>query len=59
MVWLVDPAKRTVDRVEVRVTRRNSDQVMIAPTLKSGDRVVVAGIHSLRDGQTVKLGATQ
>jgi RND family efflux transporter MFP subunit len=59
MVWVVDPARRTVERVEVRITHRNAHHVTIAPTLKSGDRVVIAGIHSLRDGQTVKLGATQ
>jgi multidrug efflux pump subunit AcrA (membrane-fusion protein) len=57
MVWLVDPAGRTVDRVEVRVTSRNAHQVTIAPTLKDGDRVVVAGVHSLRDGQAIKLDA--
>ncbi len=57
-IAIVPQLKHTIDRVEVQVTGHNANLVTIAPTLKVGDRVVTAGVHSLRDGQTVKAGDT-
>lgn len=54
-VWLVAPDGRSVHRQAVTVTRRDAAWVSIGEGLKAGDRVVVAGVHSLQEGQAVRL----
>lgn len=56
-VWVVAPDGRSVTRRDVTVERDRTDSSRIAVTdgLQAGDRVVVAGAHSLKDGQPVRL----
>ena len=55
MVWIVDPAARTVSTRDVRVVARDGSSVRVLDGLTPGTRVVVAGVNSLTPGQTVKI----
>jgi len=55
MVWVVDPKALTVSTKSVSVGNRTDDAITVTNGLTAGDRVVVAGVHSLTDGQAVKL----
>lgn len=55
LVWIVDPAAKTVKSVAVQIQRRDDGDVRVASGLEAGARVVIAGVHSLRDGQAVKI----
>lgn len=55
MVWVVDPATRTVSTRDVTVAARDGSAVRVLDGLASGTRVVTAGVHSLTPGQTVKI----
>lgn len=52
-VWLV--AGDTVSGKEVTVAERTAEGIVIKDGLKEGDRVVTAGVHSLKEGQKIKL----
>ena len=54
-VWLVAPDGRSVHRQAVTVIRRTASRVSIGEGLKAGDRVVLAGVHTLQEGQAVRL----
>ena len=54
-VWIVDPKTLTVSTRPVTVGTTSDSTVAITAGLGGGDRVVVAGVHSLKAGQTVKL----
>jgi RND family efflux transporter MFP subunit len=54
-VWVVDPATRTVKTVPVTIGRRDDARVRIATGLEVGANVVIAGVHSLTEGQPVAL----
>jgi membrane fusion protein, multidrug efflux system len=65
-VWIVpeagkpgeEKAERHVERRDVTLDGTGPDRhgrVSVRTGLKPGERVVVAGVHSLRDGQTVRL----
>ena len=54
-VWIVDEAALTVSRREIVVGDRDAEGFEVKSGLKSGDRVVTAGVHSLQDGQKIKL----
>ncbi len=55
-VWVVDPARMTVDLVAVTVLRVETDRVLITDGLKDGAIVVTAGVQRLWPGQKVRLG---
>lgn len=55
MVWVVDPATRTVSTQDVTIAARDRSFVRILNGLTAGSRVVVAGVNSLTPGQTVKI----
>ena len=55
MVWVVDPATRTVSIRDVTLAARDGSAVRVLDGLTSGTRVVTAGVHSLTPGQTVKI----
>ncbi|MCJ2036625.1 efflux RND transporter periplasmic adaptor subunit [Methylobacterium sp. J-068] len=57
-VWLVAEDGRSVRRQAVTVAHREGDRVSIGDGLKAGDRVVLAGIHTLKEGQAVRLSDT-
>ena len=57
LVWLVDAKSQTVHRKEVVARRvRDDGPVIVSDGLAKGDIVVTAGVHSLKDGQRVRLG---
>ena len=56
-VWVVDPAERAVRRRAVTVRPRDAGgPVIVTDGLSRGDIVVIAGVHSLSEGQRVRLG---
>jgi multidrug efflux pump subunit AcrA (membrane-fusion protein) len=55
MVWVVDDAKRTVSTHEVRIAARDAGAVVVMEGLPPGTRVVTIGVHSLTNGQSVKV----
>ncbi|MCF4129235.1 efflux RND transporter periplasmic adaptor subunit [Methylobacterium sp. SyP6R] len=60
-VWVVAPDGKSVARRDVAVVPpadtapRADDAVTLSDGLKAGETVVVAGVHSLKDGQAVRL----
>jgi len=54
-VWVVDPKSRAVSLKPVTVDRFDSEKVVVSSGLADGETVVVAGVHSLRPGQIVRL----
>lgn len=55
MVWVVDPATRTVSTRDVTISARDRPFVQILNGLPAGARVVIAGVNSLTPGQLVKI----
>jgi membrane fusion protein, multidrug efflux system len=55
MVWVIDDAKKTVSAREITVAARGGGAVDVAEGLPPGTRVVTAGVHSLTNGQLVKV----
>ncbi|MBZ6079037.1 efflux RND transporter periplasmic adaptor subunit [Microvirga puerhi] len=55
MVWIVDPALRTVSTRDVTVVARDGSAVRVLDGIAPGTRVVTAGVHSLTPDQTVKI----
>lgn len=53
-VWVVSPDSKTMLR-PVTVGMRNADRASITFGLTPGDRVITAGVHSLSEGQSIKL----
>ena len=55
-VWIVDPASRTVALRKVNVSSGDGGgTAAVIAGLERGDRVVIAGVHSLEPGQSVKI----
>ena len=54
-VFVVDPARKAVRKIDVTVAGLAYDGVRIAKGLHPGDPVVVAGVQFLRDGMSVRL----
>lgn len=54
-VWLVDESSQTVSRRPVKTGAITSLGLAILEGIQPGDWVVTAGVHSLREGQRVRL----
>ena len=54
-VWVVDAAKSTVALRVVTVDAREGDNVAVTSGISTGERIVIAGVHSLAEGQPVKV----
>ncbi|MGJ4930088.1 efflux RND transporter periplasmic adaptor subunit [Bradyrhizobium sp. HKCCYLS2038] len=54
-VWLVDGGSKTVKRQEVTIASNEDGSVRVTGGLGAGQRVVTAGVHSLKDGQSVRI----
>lgn len=54
-VWIVDPQTSSVSLRTVEVAARNGATFTVAGGLETGMRVVTAGVHSLSEGQKVRL----
>jgi RND family efflux transporter MFP subunit len=57
-VYLVDPARKTIERRKVTVARMEAGRVFVGAGLHPGELVVSAGVTKLRPGQVVALGET-
>lgn len=55
MVWVIDPVSSRVSLREVTVAARGDSSIELADGIASGSQVVVAGVHSLKPGQTVRI----
>jgi membrane fusion protein, multidrug efflux system len=55
MVWVVDDAKKTVSTRGVKIAARGAGAIDVSEGLAPGTRVVTAGVHSLTNGQLVKV----
>lgn len=53
-LWLLDGKAPQVRRVEIKLAKVSSDTAWIASGVRAGQEVVTAGVHLLRDGQTVR-----
>ena len=54
-IWLVDTSSKSVRTVPVKVGADDGQNVEIVSGLSAGARVVIAGVHSLAEGQAVKI----
>lgn len=54
-VWVVDPAASTVGLRPIQVAAQAPGYFTVAAGIEPGTRVVTAGVHSLTQGQKVKL----
>lgn len=54
-VWLVDADSKTVHLREVTAARNADGSMRISAGLDFGVRVVTAGVHSLKEGQAIRL----
>jgi len=54
-VWVIDPATNMLSQRAVETGRLSSSGMLITGGLEAGEWIVVAGTHSLSDGQEVKI----
>jgi membrane fusion protein, multidrug efflux system len=54
-VWIVDPQTSSVSAKEIRVAAKGAATFTVTEGLEAGTRVVTAGVHSLSEGQKVKV----
>ncbi|RWC48461.1 MAG: efflux RND transporter periplasmic adaptor subunit [Mesorhizobium sp.] len=54
-VWIVNPETSSVSAREIKIASKNGDAFTVAEGLEAGMRVVTAGVHSLSEGQKVKV----
>ncbi|GEP09944.1 efflux RND transporter periplasmic adaptor subunit [Methylobacterium gnaphalii] len=58
-VWIAPPVDKDgstrVERRDVTVAKKDADRVSLRDGVRDGERVVLAGVHSLTDGQTVRI----
>jgi multidrug efflux pump subunit AcrA (membrane-fusion protein) len=54
-VWVIDEATKALQRREVEVGRLTDYGVVIRSGLTAGEWVVTRGVHSVREGQAVRI----
>ena len=54
-VWVVDEASKTLSRREVQIGKLARFGVLIKDGLKPGEWIVVKGVHSVEEGQLVRI----
>ncbi|CDX22973.1 RND efflux membrane fusion protein [Mesorhizobium sp. ORS 3324] len=54
-VWIVDPQTSSVSTREIKVASKSGGTFTVASGIEAGMRVVTAGVHSLSEGQKVKV----
>ncbi|RWB59873.1 efflux RND transporter periplasmic adaptor subunit [Mesorhizobium sp.] len=54
-VWIVDPQTSSVSAREIKIASKSSGTFTVASGLEASMRVVTAGVHSLAEGQKVKV----
>jgi RND family efflux transporter MFP subunit len=55
LVWIVDEKAETVRSQEVKLRDKTSAHPEVVSGLEPGTRVVIAGVHSLKEGQKIKV----
>lgn len=58
MVWIVNPQSGSVSKRQVEVAAATDAVITLASGVEPGEHVVTAGVHSLADGQRVKMDKT-
>ncbi|MBI1619662.1 efflux RND transporter periplasmic adaptor subunit [Aquamicrobium zhengzhouense] len=53
-IWVLDD-ERKAKRVNVKIVQRNTENVLITGDIGEAERVVTQGIHSVREGATVRI----
>jgi membrane fusion protein, multidrug efflux system len=54
-VWIVDEQTSSVSTREIKIASKNGASFIVTEGLEAGMRVVTAGVHSLVEGQKVKI----
>ncbi|MDX8476974.1 efflux RND transporter periplasmic adaptor subunit [Mesorhizobium sp. VK24D] len=54
-VWIVDPQTSSVSTREIKIASKSGGTFTVADGLEAGMRVVTAGVHSLSEGQKVRV----
>ncbi len=54
-VWLIDGKLGAVSTREVKLDGRTDAEAMVVDGLADGDRIATAGVHSLNEGQKIKM----
>lgn len=54
-VWIVDPQSSSVSAREIKIASKTGASFTVASGLEAGMRIVTAGVHSLSEGQKVKV----
>ncbi|MEK1855127.1 MAG: efflux RND transporter periplasmic adaptor subunit [Phyllobacterium sp.] len=54
-VWLIDENLGTASTKEVKLESRTDAEAIVADGLADGDRIASAGVHSLSEGQKIKM----
>lgn len=53
-VWIYDPTSRSVTLRPIGVAQYREDGVVVKDGLRDGEWIVTAGVHKLREGETVR-----
>ena len=56
-VWVVDPASSKVTLRDATLLGRDDGAIAVKSGIAAGERVVTVGVHSLKEGELVKLAA--
>ena len=59
LVWVVDTKAGTVATQPVKLVERQPDFALVAEGIAAGARVVTAGVHSLKEGEHVRIEGAQ
>lgn len=54
-VWLVETSNMTVHKQQVQVGELTGESIQITRGLNAGERIVIAGVHFLQEGLTIRL----
>lgn len=54
-VWVVDEASKTLSRREIEIGMLSNFGVLVKAGLKPGEWILVAGVHSVKEGQQVRI----
>ena len=54
-VWVIDEASKVLERREVEIGRLTDFGVVVRSGLEAGEWVVTKGVHSVKEGQVVRI----
>lgn len=53
-LWVIDPETSSVSKRKISMGTLSGGDMEVSGDIKAGERIAVAGVHLLRDGQTVR-----